>query len=711
MATFWRKGNKIIAWDGKFVRSDECPCGMKCDCRAKSKKLELMGREPARYELVAEIPSNYSCAIFRHENEDWVPFRTASGTLVQVLPRNGDSESRQLSTDARYFVNAITLHDVVEEKYITFGCECTVGNEPVVVDDESLPETTDSTEYGSYCIMDFKVIEGYCISGVVDLQEHSIGEYEPLHSCEPDLCDASETMLRAFQSWHGGDLVEEGFVVDEVTDDSSPVPRFIPFRLLWKFTDDGGNGRYMIVGCDCQVSGLDFVVDENGDKYPALESAGICESECRARLYLRGWASYREYDYFDEGVLVQKCPHCDSVYNYQTASAYLAYAKSETHVFLVKCDCDGLRDEDAIQTMDVSLVPSQYKYLEYDGACTCIDSRELLREYPDILGVESVSFGNETKYSYDSYCVEENGSFESRQVDGGGLAYGICNNGMPGYIDYRVFCWIQKVADPDIYQVCWISPPDSSVSSKEPSFDEISGSPCGNVAFAGHAVPFTHDADLDMDFAGNCILWSATMEDYSVIDYLCFSNQENADEHYDWHSEDGKGIWLIGGSRYGLVDVTPVNSVSTALAFVPGIRETRVIDGETMYCVLPPYCKMGVPSYQVEWETQYGDMLTSDVYLMYFRQWIDTNKGILCNGEEGYQQTLPIRGIQDFVDSVNPPDWESYGHGEYDGQIFYLQDETDVNKHDTWIQASHVDDDMHGCHDDWLDDDEGEEEE
>ena len=744
--TFWRKNGHLVGiYDndddyhpmfgskGIPIRCDSCPCdgGRFCRIKANSRKNKLLAS--GDYELVSQMDDNFNCAEFEYneDNGQWECVRHSEGTLVQVIGRSSDGMMpddfyldlndyaygiSNGSSSCVYLTSGFTLRNIHSGEYVTIGCKCNY----------------DTNSHS--CNRQYVRLDGYCITGEVNVydDDESYGEHVV---CSPDTCDASETVFSALQSWYGGRIYGEGFIVDKTTmnEGTSDIPTFTVFRKLYVFqtksdieaqsssssqegdkTEEGeefDNGHYMIMDCNCYVyggvgGGVDLYGREwDSSRMMAVEREGICDSECRNLEYLRGWADAEEWTLHGEGFFIHLAYSTyqndnseteymiGDWYDFGSRMACMECAESSDSFYFIQCNnCSSdyrysyiyhkrKDDPESIvggveSSMDISNYPEFWNYLVFQDACICNDEREILLTYPDEFGVVDISFGSNTKYK----CTQ---TYRDFMPDTGETVhteswYGMCSsrNDSDVFLDYRTMCIIMKSLGKNEtdggnvkHLVRWISPEGSRVGNGPTytySYDFIE--------FAGHAVPFTHDDDLNWDWVGTVIQWTGSCGmDMGMIQEGCYETAEKASQACNDHWIDGDDTCTAYGSYSAypnfLSRVSPPDKTHNHYPCEFFTCEDPNGYGYT-HGVRYAYDTLGRKFEMRDGEYSYN------LYIVYREQYIQTNLGYMRYGEDGYISSFTVYGVHG-----------SYGEENYSGSP----------PDDMVMNADFIDESMHDC--------------
>ena len=671
---FWRKNGHIVGINGIPIECDECPCGRACIIHAKSEKKRLLGT--GLYSLVSEMGDNYNCAEFgRDDHGNAVCTRQAEGTLVQVLQRYRNVPEN-LSLEGRYLVYAVTLQNRQDGSYLTIGCECQMDFD------------------ANSCNHQYVELENHCISDEVNvLHKEDMSMYAPEDSCKPIPCEAGSLLLSTYGSWYGGTLHPEGFCVIYELNGREDI-EFTAFRRLLEYEYEDSSTRMrkaVILDCDCELEESDFFSRSMIDTMRRIivQCPNACSSDCVAYEFLKSFASHEGMEFHEEGVVAHLAGatmhedgepttvHADW-YDADSCVAYKACVQFGNGMYVVPCDCDGSTTILRIDNGSLLQNAKYNKYLELEDACFGIDRRELLLLYPDVFGIEDVSWGSNTKYRHslrymaDDWVwnedTQEYDVVEVERVDEGCSACGSVSpigggGGSDFYLDYRTMCFISKELDSNgqtKHRVEWISPSGSpSGSSRD---DQLYDS----AEFAGHMEPFEYDVDVRCNWTGQYLQWDGSCGGNEAA---YFDTQGEAEDYCSSHNPSKDCMGVCGRYAYDIPYRT--RRISPPLQeywLVPG--EVRFEDWCSKWSCTPPHYELG--------EETVAD--GRKYYIVYREQWIDTNRGLLRYGEDGYADSIMVYGIQG---SIGNPNWGNcYGH-------------SGVPTQDMEVHAQIVDEDFH----------------
>lgn len=419
-------------------------------------------------------------------------------------------------------------------------------------------------------------------------------------------------------------LHQTGFLYS-LTDPSAEV---IPSIFHWiDWTYDSVRLIYVChlkyLDCDCEkvtLATAEFAappatIDLFG--YAFLPNSSACAGGCEeqiatliAQAVASGWTLH------GEGVMVRRNSTQNSCYLFHDSMSVYIVADTGSAFKYVACDCS---------TGEISSsYYSLYKYLEY-SACDCIDERELILTYPEVFGVEDVSFGDDTVWATRSSATSA--EWHSCGIFG-------------QYCDYRTMYFIVDnvcvgrqygTGDKTILRFQYDGRWD--VNWRTSTYD---------IQFKGHVPPFSTQADNNARWTNFNFSWHGSTTTYA----------DASGNEYDegpFYSKADAEAWLANHPDVIKIPIDAWVSETTEplspVAFtLPTIIEGRVEynDYEEMWYAYMPHYGGGV---------------------FYRIQIILTNKGYLVNGVDGFQECVLVKGwgaLQDYgwvsVFQGNPPE-------------------------------------------------------
>ena len=363
----------------------------------------------------------------------------------------------------------------------------------------------------------------------------------------------------------------------------------------------------------------------------------------RQRAVANGWT------WHGEGVmtsLVRNGVHTGSWYDITAIQPVwiCAWDTANNRLYYVPCGCDDDHSEGYwINWYDLTgLSATFYLWIEYAGACSCVDKRELLLTYPDLFGVEGISWGNNSVYSYTDSDY--------------GTGTGWCGN--TSYLDYRAMCVIMDTLTSSgsvKMQVMWKYPTESSWRY---------GPVRDSIEWVRHREPFTEDPWFGW-WDGTSISWNA--DQFQRTTHSWPTKAEADDDLAQATPNPYPGY----GCSYPVSNLLlTINTPETT----PELHQGRVYQSGNHWVCEYPWYSMGRPT------TYRG----TTVYFTYRVQYLQTNKGILVNGEQGWTDSLTIYGLRG-----------TYGASDWGGTACW--DHT-APLTDTVVTPTAKDEDMHWCH-------------
>ena len=372
--------------------------------------------------------------------------------------------------------------------------------------------------------------------------------------------------------------------------------------------------------------------------------AGGCEEQIAtliAQAVASGWTLH------GEGVMVRKTSVDYPCYRFDlTKIPVMACADTGSSFVYITCDC---------YRSDITGDSYQlFRHLQYTG-CECFDIRELILTYPDVFGVDDVSFGDDTVYTRDAspgggsiytyMCIPHSTSYDSYYCDYRNL-YVIFDNtriGMPTmrYYSYTPSAFLLEFDT----NGRWLD------GGGEPlKYDDITN---GTLTFEGHVRPFTSSEEnlliwphaSSINWKGLTIRWSARNSNsfYGGSSYVgSYYSQSDAQAELDrLNNLPNK----YGSNSFDASCNSQTYFYEPKASVIPPNYTATPVEGRieynqntAMWDVYAPYYSFG----------QNGDNV---VYNINFAM---TNKGFLVNGQSGYSDRLDVAG---FLDTI--PEWTS----------------------------------------------------
>ena len=481
-----------------------------------------------------------------------------------------------------------------------------------------------------------------------------------------------------------------------------------------------------------------------------------CESTISAFIAQareNGWTLY------GEGLLVRKTSAAYSCYRCDMGIVKVQMCADTGSSFVyISCSCTrGTIDvgwEDSYEgTVNLYEI---YTFLEYAG-CACYSIRELLLSYPEMFGVQDVSFGDDTVYTreYDSQYydydtgqwgpvthnisttagIESSHGWDSYWVDYRNM-YIIFDNTCIGYSQSSYgstnmpTVFVSKLNVNDEWRSRYSvnhTPIYDSLTDGDTEFSKTSNS---SIVFDGHVPPFTSmddnrsrwpNLDSRCQWQGLTIRWSAY--------------NQNAGSETFWNESDARKALAdvqASSNPYGTDEIYPGASGSTYF-YPPAPSEGP----SAFYTVFEGTVSQTDPQDPYSsWEVEYPrhDWTKPYVFNLNF---VTTNKGFLVNGQSGYSDTLSVPGYVNAIPYYYPtqpteqsvidahpytwamcelpspegysPDSEICPAGTVRG-ITFKSGIYNVPFYNMTYQITDIDESMGGCQDDdWWPTDEGEE--
>lgn len=601
------------------------------------------------WEEVASVATDFVCAVYEGDT-CVIP---SSGNLCMAYSRPATLGYGTAISSGAVFVTATTLYNSTTGVYRTVGCRCYAGT-------WRYPE----------CSQQFADLEGVCIGGVLPVAPDNCDR----NACATYPCDDYALQWACYAEWYGCTLYGEGYLQK-----GTGFTNYTKFSMaLQGINNNVPWYAYVDCGCSTGHTGSRYS-DELPSTWSLHELSGLCSNpECEQLLILMQQAQEQGWTMYGEGILVHlaKCDGSDVFgdwYVYE-GSSFKACADAGDKYYVVSCGC-SVSEVDKLyypsRPVDPVTNPADYAtYIEYEGACTCVDRRELYLTYPDVFGIVDVSYGNHSKYRYTSSYYDHD---EGRTVTSTGVSFcsdtaqtsPSCEQGQMGgyrtlthnFIEYRSFCYAYKVLTDSCQQkvkVGRIDPQGSYAGSWSNS------NTYDSVEFIGHLEPFAVDPDTNFTFGGQVYYW---YPEINLTWWEWFSTQREAQELCNSSTPTPP----VNPQPYDVCHGQPefgqrISPPVYTTTLKPCKFDTRTDQwGETEYGCRPAYYGVGVE-------------VSEDSWCMYREQYIETNKGWLRYGVSGYVPQFLLYGVHG--DPVE--EWEQ--------GICYNQ-----------TLVAHVDEDMHGC--------------
>lgn len=441
-----------------------------------------------------------------------------------------------------------------------------------------------------------------------------------------------------------------------LTDTSKPLVASTLHWITWTIENDVYVWRLNSIDCDCQrqvvaeVRGVSVTsIADFGYGFFASEDAcdGLCEDEIAilvAQAVSNGWTI------LGAGVLCRRTSAQYSCYRFDFDKIPVSLCiDTGTSIKYVGCTCYI----GEIESSNYGL----WGYLEYD-ACRCLDIRELMLAYPAEFGVDDVSFGDDTVYTYDKSqstgfvetysCLERSTSYDTWFCDYRNM-YVIFDNSCIGRPSDSGYSYT-----PDYFLMKFDTNGRWLGGDSYPlKYEDVTN---GTLYFDGKIQPFTtseHNKEVWphsnlMNWKGLTIRWIARNS----------NNYMGGDAYASYHSQSDAQTELERlnnlPNKYGSnsfeascnsqtyfyepkASVTPPNFSGTP---VEGRIEYN--NDTDMWDVYAPHMEFGADGHGV-------------VYNLNFTM---TNKGFLVNGGGSFSDTLAVYGFTDTIPSWTYPPTE-----------------------------------------------------
>lgn len=416
-----------------------------------------------------------------------------------------------------------------------------------------------------------------------------------------DACEQLKSRIVAMCEQRGFYFVRKTGYLYHLTDTEKPIVPSMLHWVTWTVAENAYTYRLHSLDCDC---GVQIVAELRGTTptsladfgYGFFASADACTGLCADNIaILVAQAINNGWTIKGGGILVQKTSAEYSCYrfDYDPIAVSLVVDTGTTYKF-VGCDCSF---------GDVSVSNyALYTYLEY-AACECIDKRELILAYPEVFGVEDISFGDDTVAEQYSSSVAQ--------------AYYQSFLQQHEYCDYRNMFVVfdnectGRTETTARKELVVFHPPHDYQRSWEFVFGAYT------INFVGHIAPFTESADSPwsgVDWLGSSIEFgNGSGGEYDIGDYYSKSDAEAA----------------VAASSVSTVvleiDCREHSSMSPVPFHVPQVVAGYVEynDWNGMWTAYRPHYEEG------RW---------------YAVRFIYTNKGYLVMGEDGPQECFVVKG-------------------------------------------------------------------
>ena len=300
---------------------------------------------------------------------------------------------------------------------------------------------------------------------------------------------------------------------------------------------------------------------------------------------------------------------------YEPYGPVYAFMDAGEGYYIIDCGC-------SVQFLQHhSACPSSYwKAHVWPDACRCVDWRNVYLDYADELGIVDFSWGSNTKYSY-SYLYPdwETGGWKVT-TEKAVWSLGSCSDGCDqynyGYLDYDLLLAIRR----DCKGQLWIGTigQDATFSPRDYA------SPYLAIEFLGHVEPFAEDPDLGFTWRCPIVVWHYGGNEYP--DYNCFDTEAEASEYA--HDAGNPVPYVCGLADYYQGPMASKLDVSFPLKLVPG--------------------KVTYDEWNGQW-CAHSAVWTAVDEGGYIINYLETSRGFLVNGLEGYYASITIRGIRPYI--------------------------------------------------------------
>lgn len=590
--------------------------------------------------------------------------RRATGSLIPAFKAN---EKRKMGVFEEHetLTYAIILTSNTEAqlppqqpKTLIIGCRCSyksrLDKELVKAYDLSKAEIAELRPFRPMFAPDIVVMENYVILGTVshadypeDMEEDSIAAIG--YFCLGDPCEVYHLQLKAAQQLLGGTLHEEGFVVSEnLTSSSDPFlalssdPFIItPQRYALEFSADGED-FFALVDCDCTgISLRQFADNEEWASYP-----GACtEGECVKLKFILELSGYNMSDM--HGVVFRRMGAESTVYNIPGSDCCDYYALHDKFYsadpeggVYITCDCHII-----FATESGSCPQRDWEFRFYAGACDCIDYRLIAVDAADLLGITEFSWGSNT--TYHAVIHEPFGGGYTYEVDR------VCHLWTPhdgsdqmnhGYLDYDILYFFFRRCDGSL----WLGYADRDsmgvCSYDNGTLEAGYAGPFLSGEFTGHLKPFTAPGERADGLFWRCpfVGWQYWYEYYGTIS---FATEEEADAWIAQAPEPSTTYILCGLSNYYQGPCPSKLEPSFPHEIIPVQKQHDPSEPYSPWIVDPAHAE------------------ATDEYA-YCINYLETSRGFIINGVDGYHETIDIQGILAYWDG-DPNSWlgpNCYGH-------------------------------------------------
>lgn len=655
-------GEKLLDTQGRPFICEECPC----DEQTCAERLETTYREmlaDSEWRFIVEARARYDC-------DPSASDISYDGTLIVLMARD-----LTFSSPYKYALHCYEFEHVQTGTHRTIACLCGCGS-----------------DYA------FAVLDGYGISIIV--------EADPQRQCTPaDLCEVYKAELDYVAEWHGGTLYDEGFFDWLGSNDDWHYQPFLKAIVYdAEESDSTAPTTTRIAWISCQCTGR-ASSQYKGGEIGVHHVHNFCSEPCQDLLVLRERAVRNGWTWHDAGIIACPafywdqdyetweitCHVCNDMYD-QVIKCMGCADDGQGHWVFVRCGCwEGIEtiskaDWEPWDWMlwDSSCEPPETDYFEIEWICECFEQRELLLAYPELFGVESIIFGSDQ-------IVEVTTTWED-PADGStqtttskttlGRLMGVDEN----YIDYRTMGVVRRRCRGGWNLICYNAPNSRFGGTHTFTYEQYQPTFLGRMR-----VPFGNDPDIG-NRTGHVVAW--WMTPCVARESQCFDNQQDAEDWYNQWGRNPSQPTPCGIRDYFQEAHESLMPPDLSLQYVTG-GVTEIVHSEewedpdggihtdtwSEWCATPDYwCPAG------GFRGYHGQAV-------YYVNWLETNRGWLVNGEDGYFPTLEIKGILQYNGG------NCFGH-------------SGVPEYDETLYPSAIDDDMHWCipgfsYDPWGESDSG----
>lgn len=442
--------------------------------------------------------------------------------------------------------------------------------------------------------------------------------------CAPYLCELYREMFRLAAEVYGYDMPEDenGIIFRRCLLDSSSGGSTSPGDPYATVTAMAASAPLATASSDTYGGGGDFSSSDGGGAGGDAGGGGTGSDA-------GGGGTGGDDDITIDGV------SCGPVYEpYGPVFAFMdtSEGKRDGNIrgyYIIDCSCNVhfLQHHPACKR-------SYWKAHIWPDACRCLDWRNVYLAYADELGITDFSWGSNTKYSYSYLCPDyESGSWKvctGKEVWNLGSCYDGCDQYNYGYLDYTLLLAIRR----DCKGQFWIGVIDKDA----PFHTREYATPYLDMEFLGHVEPFSEDADLGFTWRCPIVVWHYWGSESPG--YNCFDTETEASEYANDAGE--QSLHVCGLANYYQGPMASKLDVSFPLKLIPG---------EVTY-----------DEWNGQWCAQSGTWGAVDEG-GYIINYLDTSRGFLVNGLEGYYASITIRGIRPYITpGCDGGEGQLYGH-------------------------------------------------